>query len=287
MQVNSFIDWLACTLPNVSSGVGDCVEWGLWLTFTERREWFEGKPRNGYRFAASHTSGYQVLGGRPDMGTHFIVPGHALQEGRTADISAEGMINLLLSRNGKFTRLDLAVDATDSNLHIDDLARDVELGRATSAARRWNYVIAPNGGQCLYIGSRTSELFCRVYNKASEQAALANKPEAADWKRIELECKGMAARGVATRIRQGARMDAVAADNLRAFVDFPGNREWAKILGAANVQIARSHRKLGDTEKWLLGAVARSVARRIKADPTFKERFQAMVRSYLDDDNRD
>ena len=286
MQTSSFVDWLAATIPSATYGVDGCRQWGADLTLTYAHNWRESKARNGYRFAASHPDGFEVMCGRDDMGTHFIAPGHALQEGRKAQFSVEGLVITLDRYKAKYTRIDLALDATDSKLEIDDLAAAIELGQFVGTSRKWNYVTAPNGGQCLYIGSRTSERFVRIYNKASEQASLAITPMSADWKRIEVECKGIPARWVASSLRTGASVDRVARRAIQSVIDFPGNLQWSGIFGNPVDKIALSHRRLRNTERWLLGTVAQSLARTISLNPSFKLRFEQAVRSYLDDENR-
>jgi hypothetical protein len=286
MQTQAFVDWLAATIPTPTNGVDGCRQWGADLTITFVHDWRESKARNGYKWAASHPDGFEVMAGRPDMGTHFIAPGHALQEGRKGQLAIEGLIITLERYKAKYTRIDLAVDAIASGLAIDDLAAAYELGEFTGAARKWSYVTAPNGGQCLYIGSRSSEHFVRIYNKASEQAALAIKPADADWKRIELEAKGMSARAVGADLRKGAGVATTAVLHIQSVVSFPGNPAWNAILGKDSAPLSLSHRRLRNTERWLLGTVAHTLAKTITLNPKFKLRFEQAVKGFLDDSNR-
>jgi hypothetical protein len=281
MQTRAFLDWISATIPVASRGYADLPLWGSDLTLTDPADWSEGKPRNGYLWCAQHKAGFQVLGGRVDMGTHFIAPGGALEGGPAGRWSVAGIMSALDLKHAKYTRLDLALDATDSGLEIDDLAADYELNRTLGTVRRWNYVLAPNGGQCLYIGSRQSDTFVRIYNKEAEQAAHSLKPESADWKRVELESKGVAARSVASELASGAGLDTVCASHIRAIVDFPDNLTWQQIFGAAETTQARSHRRLSNTEKWLLGVVAGSLARMLIADPTFARKFRRAVKASI------
>lgn len=283
MQVQAFLDWIAGTVLQPARGEADCASWGEHLTGLPATEWRQSKARHGYKWAMAHPNGFECMGSASDMGVHFIAPGHALQGGQVASNTSQSILWALEGAKAKLTRLDVAVDSIGSGLEIDDLAAHLETGRALTDSRSWNYVTAPGGGQTLYVGARSSDRFVRIYNKASELAAKAEKPEAADWKRIELEAKASAARAYGRRLITGASIMTVANDAITAMIDFPESSNWRTIFGAVGAPIAHSHRTLHDTQRWLLGTVAKSLARQLQLDPTFKERFERMVRSFLDD----
>lgn len=282
MKTRAFLDWIAATATFPARGEADCASWGYEITHLPEREWTRSSPRHGYKWAMSHALGFEVMASPSLMGTHFICPGHALRGGQFVQSTAQGILHALDTHGAKLTRLDVAVDALQSGLEIDDLAASIELGTHVSTSRTWNYVIAPNGGQTLYIGARSSERFVRIYNKTAELGADANRPDEADWKRIELEAKAVAARAYGKMLLAGINVERVANDAITAVIDFPDNAQWRAIFAATSQLVAHSHRKLHNRERWLLGVVAKSLAEQMQLDPTFKERFWRMVRSFLD-----
>lgn len=282
METRAFIDWIAATIHQPARGQADCPEWGEAITALPAKEWIESKARHGYKWAASHAAGFEVMGSPSEMGVHVICPGHALQGSKFASINAQGILSAVNRYKGKLARLDLAIDAVETGLSIDDLADMMLDGTAYTTSKTWNFVIAPNGGQTLYIGARSSERFIRIYNKTAQLAASAGVPDAADWKRIELEAKATAARAFGSLLLAGSPVDRVACEAITAVVDFPGDRIWQGIFNEPGRAVAHSHRTLHNSERWLLGTVAHSLARQLKRDPQFKERFERAVRSFFD-----
>lgn len=281
MLTSFFVDWIACTLPDSADGIVALSSWAARMTLTQPDQWTESKARNGYQFAVSHAKGFQAMAGRPDMGVHLIMPGSALSEGRKGKLTTTWLIDDLRRHKAHFARVDLAIDATDSSLQIDDLVLALERGQAMTAAHKWSYLQSPDGGQCLYIGSRTSERFMRIYNKSAEQAANAIKPESSDWKRAEFEAKGSMANGVAQMIATVRNVRQVATGVMLAYVDFPSSPVWQEIMSSAAGTMGKSTRRLTNTEKWLLGTVAVSLGNAIKSDPTFLARFRRAVKAAI------
>jgi Replication initiation factor len=277
MPVHSFVDWIAATLPTPGNGYDDCMAWGAELTYTDAKQWTPGKAANGYRYAADHPYGYRVMCGRADMGVHLIMPGQALQEGRKGQLGIEALIAALFRAGAKLTRVDVAIDATSLGLDIDALAKDYELHRYIGVPRVWHMEKSDKGGQTLYIGARTSDHYLRIYNKYAEAARHVKKPGVEDWKRVELENHGMAARAVGYDLRAGKDTFTVCGSHIVAVVDFQENPVWRQVMGTPDSAMHLSHRRLHHTEKWMLGAVAMAWARLDKSDPTFAARWIAAV----------
>lgn len=277
MPVHSFIDWIAATIPQPGRGFPDCQAWGAELTYTEPSEWTPGKPHNSYKYAAVHPLGYTVMCGRDDMGVHLIMPGQSLQEGRTGQFGVEALVAALFRAGAKLTRVDVAIDASELSLDISALAKDYELGRYIGTPRVWHERRSENGGQTLYIGARTSDHYLRIYNKYAEEAKRVKKPDVEDWKRVELENHGMAARAVGYDIRAGKDTFTVCGQHIVAVVDFQNNAVWRQLMGAQDAPMLLSHRKLHHTEKWMLGAVAMTWARLAKTDPAFGGKWSAAI----------
>jgi hypothetical protein len=281
METHSFIDWIAATIPGDPQGELGMIEIASRCTWTKPGEWVSAKGRHGYSYAASHPDGHYSMGGRADMGTHLIVPGNALRGGKVGLLLTGGLLWALTTRNAKFARVDLAIDAIDSDLTVDDLAAATALEDVTCNSRKFNYVQADGGGRCLYIGSRTSERFMRIYNKASELAAKGAKPEHDNWVRIELETKGETANHYGYMLHRLKDINLIVRTGVTNFCDFPNQPEWAKITHGAGGVVAQSHRKLSNRQYWLLHQVARSVASELQSDPSFYARFRRAIKALL------
>jgi hypothetical protein len=282
MIVRSFVDWIAATLPYDPLSLAGLVESCASLTFTKPDTWSECKPHNGYKYAVNHPVGYTGMAGRADMGTHIIFPGNALQGGRVGALKTEGLFWSLFAKNARFTRIDLAIDAVDSRLSLDDLPAAYAMGEVTGAPRKWSFIHNNQGGRTLCIGSRTSERYMRVYDKASEQRSQDIAPPTDDWIRIELETKGEKAHHVGYFLNSSRDPALVARSEIQAFLDFPDNPQWQSVMAGATGTVTQSHRKLTQTQRWLLGTVATSLAAQIQADPTFLRRFIRSVRAARD-----
>jgi len=143
-----------------------------------------------------------LFGGRDDentkeMGVHFTVSGDGCRA-LFSRISPDIVISTLISycANVKITRLDLALDNIgDIYFYPRDLKDYYESGLVKSRWVNWQLMQSgKNGkkeltGDTFYLGSRTSELFCRVYDKTLERIANDDTEVPEHWVRWELVCK--------------------------------------------------------------------------------------------------
>lgn len=131
---------------------------------------------------------------RLDMGLHIRLGAKALSQIETTPI---GLLNIVIGRGGKITRIDIALDDFDSILDMDRIYEKLILGEVTT---RWRRVARIEGammgegqktGYTVNVGSRVSESFLRIYNKLLEQRARnVDTGDIAHWVRVELELKG-------------------------------------------------------------------------------------------------
>ncbi|MCI0561596.1 MAG: replication initiation factor domain-containing protein [Nitrososphaera sp.] len=163
------VDWLTCTTHNRSIG----LQWfDIWRKIMEK---------NGAEFARSWSwkgyDGGSTEGARWGVGAAgwiLIVSGNRAQE----------VWKNLRPAETRVTRLDLAVT-------IELEAREVGLARAHYNAigdeerqRKYSFVENSKGGQTLYVGSRSSDHYGRMYDKGAEQK------DAAGWRyRYEIVLK--------------------------------------------------------------------------------------------------
>lgn len=164
------------------------------------------------------------------------------------------------------TRIDIAID--DYLFHdLKWIKESLDRDYATTRARDWN-LIEGRKGSTLYVGSRTSEKFLRIYDKAAEQGTDGN------WYRIELECKGDFARGVALHV-DGAGYD-YFGDIIRGFADWPDIHAWQQATTSPTLlEGIPKPEKARDTYAWLMSAAAPSLAKVLLDD---HEKFVAFIR---------
>ena len=100
---------------------------------------------------------------------------------------------------GHFTRLDLAVDDIGAYyFSVEDLVECLNLDFYTSRFKSWTQILNKNNngntiGHTVNLGSRTSDIFMRVYDKRLEQNAKLEVVNAikVPWVRWEIELKGI------------------------------------------------------------------------------------------------
>lgn len=185
------IDWLSVTFKN---GVSDLdlrkmVAFGFPL-----RSWTEVQARFGYSFAMIHPFGHTVMmnHSRQEMGVHLSFPGRALRACFDGGVPATSLLEWAVNGGAKITRLDLAIDLFDVPVDPVELAQKPRMDLEPGTARKWSTVAGHDGGATAYIGSRKSERFLRIYDKAREQ-----RRDDIVWTRFELELKSDSARAAA------------------------------------------------------------------------------------------
>jgi phage replication initiation protein len=138
----------------------------------------------GYEFSAVVSSVGRVFWSyaNPRMGVHFSLPSSAI------GLLHQDVHSLLLrlERAGvKFTRVDFAFDDQQGGLSLERLAESVKARDLVTRFRRVEERKALMGrGDTLAFGSRSSESYIRVYDKAAQQHMVDFH-----WVRVELELK--------------------------------------------------------------------------------------------------
>ena len=225
------IDWLSFTITDKMTLHNVLGMFGL-----ERTDFYEcDKGASGYKqMLIMHGANVRVLyDGNDNMGIHFDVSGSAVgdfvehyrqgvSELTPWDTYALDMDIRLVShmlerveKHGHVTRLDLAIDDKGTAFYSVEELNDVLLsGNFVSKFRSWRsmqeYKISGEAvGRTVYLGSRSSSVMLRVYDKRLEQDAKQDAPPespndgGADWIRWEFELKGERAEMAAAHIIQG------------------------------------------------------------------------------------
>ena len=202
-SVTGSMDWLAFTLHWNGSALqqfrkGYALD-ALASTVTGHAAgWIKEKPCNGYPYvvSAADRSGLRVMATEPDapMGVHVSWSGSALRE-----VNPRAVLRLALNMGATIRRIDLAVDL-HKELDQHSLYFRLTQGEAKTASKKFQR-IQSDTGWTIYVGSRTSEKFLRIYDKQAE--AQLQEP----LTRVELECKGDYAHGIGQHVDQNGYHD--------------------------------------------------------------------------------
>src|SRR3989304_5697268 len=190
--VTSSVDYLTITVSNSDKSVLLMQEAQRLKVDLEECGWKVRKwGMQGY-------GGYSISGLRWGMRTDGCI---MMLSGQDAAIN--WLPALALAQN--VTRLDLAVTVSLAD-PITDVAKRAYAWVLTDPhscpgkKRKYSYVENSSGGQTVYIGSRASDQFGRLYDKGCESARDACAPPGLLW-RYEVEFKAYRAKKLA---RQGA-----------------------------------------------------------------------------------
>lgn len=206
-------DYIGLTLPD------DCPQEFIGDLFGVR-EWAALDVAGlGYKLCKQSGNIRWYSDGLPGMGNHFVLSGDACRELEADKIVTNWQVwnALALAYGAKVSRYDLARDDKAGILDLGELERCCDVGAVATKARKWHPAgdRAFGGGRLGYtlaIGSRQSETYLRLYDKALEQGVEGH------WVRAELELKGDRAQAAFELVaRQGL---AVLPGLLARFVEF-------------------------------------------------------------------
>lgn len=229
--------------------------------------WIPQKPRNGYPFvvSAADRTGLCVMATEPNspMGVHVSWSGSAL-----AEVEPRAILRHALAAGATVRRIDLAVDVPEY-LELELFHTMLKKGQAITSSRKHQYITSDTG-ETIYVGSRTSEKFLRIYDKQAE--AGLDYP----LTRIELECKGDYAEGIAQHVDQEGYHGFPAI--IRGFCDFPDSVAWTRHLASPTLSAGIPKKeKTSDTKRWLMESVAPALAKVLAQDHDFYVSFLLKV----------
>src|SRR5258708_22529468 len=218
MVSHGHLDWLGVTFP-VSLRPN-----GMLPVTQSQADWrVEDRHNKNYPKTLVHETGAILMTGADErQGQFLVLSGDTLGVLRASGLPDREIIAHVLSAGGKPARVDVAIDLFASSITPADMATAYDQKRLKTPARRGIRTYGINDPyDTFYLGSGQSERFFRAYDKGAQ---LGIKDGEA-WLRLELECNGLRARGLA-HVR-------ASADNTRqvinrasgAYVQSPANRE--------------------------------------------------------------
>lgn len=271
-SVNASIDWFEYTVHWTSPALqqyrnGYALDALATAITGHLAGWVKEKPCNGYPYvvSAADSPGIRVMATEPNarMGIHVSWSGSALRE-----VNPMAVLKMAERQDGKTTRIDLAVDVPEA-MNPHSLYSRLEKKEAVTSSRT-HQKIQSNTGWTVYVGSRTSEKFLRIYDKQAE--AGLDKP----LTRVELECKGDYAEGITAYVLKHGYYH--FPEIIRAYCDFPDYPVWVEHLTYPIVfEGVPKIEKRSDTKRWLMESVAPSLAKIVVEDHDFYVSFLLKV----------
>lgn len=216
---------------------------------------------------------------RQDMGIHIAYSGKTLNTYRDNDVNVIDVLRWHLSRHATCSRIDLAFDIRDSAMKISELYEFLKTGMAVTTAKTYQLIIGNDGGCTLYLGSRQSEAFLRIYDKGIESG------EGGNWLRVELELKSSKAQFAAYTMSNAPDEKTFqwAQSWLNGFVSFP-DTTWRDLLHREAIPLASANKPERDTRKWLVETVAPAMGKYMNRTGDYEvlSAFMAVLRSFDD-----
>jgi len=194
--------------------------------------------------------GYLAWSDNDRQGARFALGGSDLDNWRDIGMTDEIWTSFICHENLACSRLDFAIDVMGDGKALD--TRDeYEAERCVTAFRSSPLVIAnidESSGTC-YFGSRNSDRFIRIYDKAAQQKIMN-----CSWTRIELVLKNK--RSNALVKDAGTKPLALCAKQIiRDVLQFPDLAWYQAAISGEQVELLEVPRAIPKTERWLIEQV--------------------------------
>ena len=182
------------------------------------------------RVGTQHENGH----GQEFMGVYVCLSGNALRQYAKLGGDIESlMMRTYADDEINITRLDIAADDEAGLLDIDKMFRYCTANQIRSHTRNRDLYSTRKGkvapAQTIYVGSRSSEQFVRIYDKAKEQYDVNKEPEKynSHWIRVEMVLRRERARAAVCAIMDalasGRTVGQCLAEFLNGFMQFIEN----------------------------------------------------------------
>lgn len=218
------IDWLSWTVPvcDVDEAINMCG-----LSFLD----WSDTGRGGMGYRSSKRAGHILAfyDGAPNMGVHLVMSGQGCREFEARLVNEKNrsvlwyrLLHGLQSIGANVKRIDLAIDTVDGSLPLDLVEASIRDGRNQSRFRRSHqYEELPMGnevkplGKTLYLGSPTSRIKVRFYDKLAESGIVAAPGQS--WVRAEIQAMAERAAEAVSQICKGVEVGRLATGVLNNY----------------------------------------------------------------------
>lgn len=257
MELFFAVDWIRATTKHHSiSQVIEAFSYGF-----KFEDWATFRPKEGYDCGLQNPLGHQVMWCtyRDDMGVNIQFPGRACHELHDMGVNVLGIVQELSEENFKFTRLDLAIDIKGVYIDIVGLLDCEHSGSANNDPELHMKGRKARGGATLYIGSRQSDKYVRIYDKAKER-----KIKDVLWTRLEIELKKATATKIAKKmVGMSAEEAGIMAQQMIKGVYNPENEAIQNALRVEPMRVGSTKNEEHNTYDWIMGSVSKTLARLI------------------------
>lgn len=217
-----------------------------------------------YHYHYTFSQGWQLsLSARQSQGVRLVASGGVLP----VEQSAQRLIYEDLRHYGwRVTRCDIAIDVMDSGSSIEGQWFDGLAEQSFKRKYKTDLILNPNG-DTIAVGSRKSDKYFRLYDKAKEQKLDI------DWLRYELEIKYRTARNLAVDYNSVLRG---GASTMLAMLDYIPNHirsGLVTIAGDVGAFKGAAPRTRGNRELWLMTQIIPALQRTKQEDPDLFNRF--------------
>ncbi len=254
MTLEITIDWLSVTFKGGSSNEKKFVD-----AFATHQVFDPTSARFGYDGATKSEEGviHMWNGNREEMGHHFQFNGSSLRYIlKNYGVQPQEVVRQAVHAGGRVTRLDVAKDEKSQAVDYDKIWTELLARRYTGTMRRPTRTQSGAQGYTIYMGSRQSDKFARLYNKAAEQAVQGV------WNRYELELKGDVARNMSKFIADNGDLVAMFDTITKGMVTLDASWLLEMFYDNGSIKVALPKlEKVTDTEKWIAQQVTPAIAK--------------------------
>lgn len=273
-RITKHIDWIGATYPadvtpQQALPLLDWIRTG------------EGAHGHRNRYFDSITGARYDHGASEAQGCQLQISGSALSEMRSYwSMSDDDILTLLAAKHARMSRVDLAINLHGCALTPQLAYRAIKDGKLKAPVKEYDLTLGTKDhieGETCYIGSRTSERYVRIYDKAAEMKIVDGEA----WIRLEMEVKGMKARATQHAMAEHGTTPVINGQ-FGGFITW-GNQEYQQAITGDSAEVDEQGRKQTNAEKWLMNQVARSLAKQVYLRPNFRQEFDDRVNFYLDE----
>lgn len=205
---------------------------------------------------------------RQSQGVRVVWTGQALPVGQ----SDQALLwRAVRAESWRITRCDIALDVVNSGVSVIDHWTGRLEERAMERRGKAQLILNRNGDTIL-VGSRTSDRYIRIYDKAKEQKRQG------DWVRIEIEIKGKAAHNLKCAYKDLLRRSTAAMIAMLYKTPATVLEAMQAIADGADPIKSPPKETSGNREIWLMEQVLPALKKTKSEQPeTFNRFIQALI----------
>jgi hypothetical protein len=252
------IDWLAYSQKNY-------VDWQF-PSFIDDK-WKPISPLRNYTNGEENKQGVRRFWNtiRHDQGRMVVFSGSTLN---FTEEQLSHLFSTVAGMENKITRVDYCLDIHGGNFNPISCITHLRTRSVITHARTIPRIQDDwKGGFSQYVGTKASETYTRIYDKAAEQKVEGK------WTRIETVYQGDRAEASL----QAYLLHKSTRKLILAHVDFPKWKAWRRIMQGDKEKLIVSPR-VSNTRSWLLNQVSASIARELLLDDDQTFLFELMER---------